>query len=696
MRDGKHNLTLVVMGGLSFPSEDECEVDEAIDDINRIAPDVVMVPGNLADSRLGFKAAAQRIKQLNAIVLPAMGHHDLQVEGCQTDEENIKLFVETFRMPGHYHDCEHAGILFITLSTERSRSHRGGPGGFFLSDKQLSWLEKTLENHPTTPTVVQCEAPVFGTHIPVIPNAHARATQAYANHYHRPERLLQIIQRHPQIILWFSGHSRLGHGYPNSICRHSGVHFVHVGVHSRQSTRDGLRHSRVVKIRPHQVSIRTFDHQERRVDPHYDYILNEGPYALACSWEVSTRTGFLSGQSSGFHISQTGLSLKPLPTNGYLSYLDQPASPSAQSIYPTDKKIYVATQGGYVWEYDRRSGLPLGTVYLDRQPKCVVSTRSHLWIGGGDGYIRKVPIDGQARFLHESTPDDMRHENIPLKGAIRAMWSLDGRLLAGADRRLYEIDAQTDRPVPKAVFKENILAIHSHRNRLYVLTGNDEISVFSFPDLQPLQTLSIPSREQAPQVSFFHVTDRFCFFAARRSGHITKVSLDDMKVVDGFRVPGKLQAVQFDSTEFFILTTRGRLLCIDAKGMTVKAQRDLEMQAASAMAIDNQYVYVASAEPGRRWQEVQIIERRTDMIGELSYHIRTAHKIVPQLEMDMEVSPDHLFIPQLHAKVHGDWVKFKNDVLPSQEFKVRIVLGNRTAADPPSISRIKLKDREDA
>jgi hypothetical protein len=112
------------------------------------------------------------------------------------------------------------------------------------------------------------------------------------------------------------------------------------------------------------------------------------------------------------------------------------------------------------------------------------------------------------------------------------------------------------------------------------------------------------------------------------------------------------------------------------------------------MAMDSRFIYVATANPAHTQQEVQVIERRTDMVGELMYHVRTANKIDPQLEMDMEVTSRHFFIPRLHAKVYNDWVDLKDGALPSQEFKIRVVLGNGDAARPPSISRIKLKDRE--
>ncbi|MCZ6676598.1 MAG: metallophosphoesterase [Candidatus Poribacteria bacterium] len=691
MREAKYNLTLVAMGALSpFPSETR-EMDEVISDINSLNPDVVMVLGDLGPVRQGFDSARKTLSALEADVLPALGDQDVQAENCETDAEHIKLFTSAFGLNRHYYTYENAGILFVTLSAERCHAPRWQADEVFLSDEQLTWFEETLEHHPTTPTIVQCHAPVFGTQIPIAPSVHARVTNPYINYNHHPKRLLEIIQNHPQIILWFSGHSHLGQGYPNSICCRNGVYFVHVGVHANQSTGDGERHSRVVEIQPEHLRIRTFDHAQRHIAPHHDYNLKEGPQGLMRGWEVATPAGFLSGHLRGFHVNQDGLSLKPLPTSGYLTYLDSPAVSSIHAIYPTPQKIYVATQGGYVWEYDRASGLPLDRIYLGKKPTCVVATESHVWLGGGDGYLRKAPIDRPERLLRKNAVD------IPLKGTVRAMQRIQGRLFVGADRRLYEIHSETDELIPKAVFKTNVLSLHPHQNRLYVLTENGEISVFTLPDLQPVESFNVPSQgsgeEHPATADFIHITDRFCFFASQARHDIIKASLSDMRVVDWFRIHGKLKTALFDADSICILTEAGRLVCIDTKAMTVKAQRELEMKAASTMAMDDQFIYVATANPNCRWQEIQIIERRTDMIGELSYSVRTVDKIYPELEMDMKVTKQHLFHPQLRAKIYGKWVNLKNEILPSQEFEIRVILGRGHATKLPHISRMKLRDR---
>lgn len=682
------------MGDLSHSPEASPELDEAIDDLNRLHPDIIMVTGDLDDSRQGFEAVSKTLRAFDGIVLPAIGNHDLDLEGCETDEANIKLFVNAFGLENHYYTYEHSGLRFITLSAERHRSLPWQPHEVFLSGEQLDWFRRTLEAHPATPTIVQCHAPVFGTHIPVLPTVHVRSTNAYINHNHHPERILELIRQNPQIILWFSGHSHLGQSYPNSICYHHGVYFVHVGVHGSRATRDGRRHSRVVEIETDHILIRTFDHVGRAIVPRYDYVLDESPVGLMSCWQASTRASFLSGELKGFHVGNDGLSLKPMPTNRYLAYLDAPASHGIHAICPTDKNVYVATEGGYVWEYDRTSGLPLGTIYMGKSPTNILATDSHVWIGGGDGYLRRIAIDRPERFLRKNCAD-VHDGEIPIKGIIRTMRLIDGdRLLVSADRRLYEVNRQTEELRPKAIFKMNIHALMSYQERLYVLTANGELEVFSISDLQLQKTLQIPPQLRKSGfpigVDFIHVTERVCFLVSKHHRTILQCNLDNMKVVDQFRIPGKIRTALFDNREIYLLTESGRLTCLDVKGMTIKMQRDLEMEAASTMAIDSEFIYVATSNPSNTWQEVQIIERSANMMGKLVCSARSVENINPELELDMELTKGNFFHTDLRAKADEKWVKVTDEELFSREFEIRMTLGRGQAEALPYISRMKL------
>ncbi len=697
MQEDSPELRLVVMGSLGVAPKAMFELEEAIYDINQLDPDVVMVLGDLGNVSQGFDDVRKTLQRFNGTVVPAIGDRDLTVETCGTDEENIELFLNAFDLVRPYYAYEQSNILFVTLSTERHRSHEWQCAEVFLGDEQLSWFQETLASNPSTPTIVQCHAPVFGTKVPIDVDVHVRATNAYVNHNHDPECLLEIIRQHPQIVLWFSGHVDLSQGHVNSICVHGGVRFVHVGTHSSEKARDGARHSRVIDIQPKSICIRTFDHARRQIDSSYDYEVDKGPNALMECWEASTRSGFLSGEISGFHVNENGLHLKPIPTTHYLDYLDKPASANVQSICPTMEKIYVATKGGCVWEYSRACGLPLGAIYLGKESTCVFATDSHVWSGGGDGYLRKVGIADSSRFLRT---DGLQDEvgKVPIKGVVRVMQPIDSeRLLIGTDRRLYEVNLRSNELFVKAVFRKLVLSIQPVQEKVYVHTADSQMSVFTLSDLQPLQILHIPSDlyEVDTHVcsDFAYVDNQFCFFASREHHDIIKVSLKQMKIVDRLRLQGKVQAVLFDGEEIYALTEWGQLLCVDMQNLAIKWLRDLEMEKSATMTLDKRFVYVGTANPRCRWQEVQIIERRSDMCGALTYAVRTANLIRPELEIDTDVKRHHIFRPQLRAKVGEKWINLDQEIYPSREFEISLVLERGEATTAPSISSIKLKGK---
>ncbi len=69
---------------------------------------------------------------------------------------------------------------------------------------------------------------------------------AWLNHSSTADVFMQILQRHPNIRLWFSGHFHLSHNYADSISVVGRCAFVQTGVIG-ECNRDGFRHSRVLK-----------------------------------------------------------------------------------------------------------------------------------------------------------------------------------------------------------------------------------------------------------------------------------------------------------------------------------------------------------------------------------------------------------------------------------------------------------------
>ena len=166
-----------------------------------------------------------------------------------------------------------------------------------------------------------------------------------------------------------------------------------------------------------------------------------------------------------------------------------------------------------------------------------------------------------------------------------------------------------------------------------------------------------------------------------------------MQVTDQFRIPGRIRTALFDDREIYLLTEAGLLTCLNVKGMTIKMQRDLEMEAASTMALDSEFVYVATSYPNSTRQEVQIIERHANMMGHLVYSVRSVDNIYPELELDMELAEGNFFHTDLRAKADEKWVKVTDEELLSREFEIRMTLGRGRAEALPYISRMKLTGR---
>ena len=684
MNGEKAKATIVVMGAPTlYSNADDEEMREVISDINKLEPDIVMLLGDYGNTTEGFSHGI--LSELKGKLLPALGNHNLQAKDGSTDEEKVELlFVRDFGLERHYYSFYHNELLFITLSNEQWRQ----PNEVFLGEEQLDWLDRTLSRNPTTPTIVQCHVPIYGTRIPLAPTVHVRATNAYVNHNHNPERLLQLIGRHPQIILWFSGHSHLGQSHKNAITYHSGVYFVHVGVCRQHFSRDGHVHSRVVVLDENRINIRTFDHAKHTIAEELDYIIESGPRDLMSSWEVSTRSGYLSGKIDGIHVSDDGLQLEHFPTVDYLEYQDAPVSSYQGAICVHENKVYVATTGGYVWEYDKTTSSALGALYIGKQPTVIVADDEYVWIGGGDGYIQKVPANAPERFIRRLRTD-YPGEIIKLKGVVRAIDKTANTLFVGADRRLYEIDLNTHKVKVKSLFRGDVLAIAHTKEYLYVSTADGKISCY---DVEYLQPQGVYSTNVA--FDFMDVVKDSVYLASSQTNEVVKASPGKLVGVNKFKLNGKLQAVCFDDERIYVLTNLGKLVCIETGVFTLVAQRQLDMNKATAMAADDKHLYVASEVRGERTQEIHVLSKKSNLTGTARYFIRTAEEILPLLEVDAHIPPHSTFTPELRAKVRGKWYKFDEDTFPSREFEVRISLSKNNANDSLIISRIKLKGQE--
>ena len=75
---------------------------------------------------------------------------------------------------------------------------------------------------------------------------HVKNRCAWLNHSSNPERFVRLVDEHPNIRLWCSGHFHLSHNYADSISVVGRTAFACTGVMG-DCNRDGFRQTRVLR-----------------------------------------------------------------------------------------------------------------------------------------------------------------------------------------------------------------------------------------------------------------------------------------------------------------------------------------------------------------------------------------------------------------------------------------------------------------
>ena len=97
-----------------------------------------MIRGDLGNVRQGFDYACRTLEHFKGTVLPSIGNRDLTVETCETEEEDIELFLKTFNLARSHYVHDHSSILFVALSSKRHHAEEWQRDKVFLSEEQLT------------------------------------------------------------------------------------------------------------------------------------------------------------------------------------------------------------------------------------------------------------------------------------------------------------------------------------------------------------------------------------------------------------------------------------------------------------------------------------------------------------------------------------------------------------------------------
>lgn len=206
-------------------------------------------------------------------------------------------------------------LFLLSRSPQYRKKKREKKNSFtvHLDGAQFSWLEQQVSEAERAgrPVVIFTHAPPAGCGLRVVQAVHVRNRCAYLNHGALdgeeeweergeeegksssgggtasssspssslssssspppppppppPDAFIRLVERHPNVRLWFSGHYHLSHNYASSISVVGGCAFAQVGVIGPRSTRDGLRQSRVLDGDAGGFELLSLDHETGRL-----------------------------------------------------------------------------------------------------------------------------------------------------------------------------------------------------------------------------------------------------------------------------------------------------------------------------------------------------------------------------------------------------------------------------------------------
>lgn len=199
------------------------------------------------------------------------GNHDLEsptfdqpgdMSGEASDAANLSAWLAAFDQP-HAWSARLGPARVLGISTTAWRANTASVHEVRVDEEQLTWLEAQVKaTPPSTPIIVVSHAPPAGCGLRVVQDVHVRNRCAYLNHSNpgSAARFVRLVEAHPNICLWFSGHYHLSHQYGTSISVVRNCAFVQVGVIGPKSSRDGYRQSRLLEADARGFKLYSVDH----------------------------------------------------------------------------------------------------------------------------------------------------------------------------------------------------------------------------------------------------------------------------------------------------------------------------------------------------------------------------------------------------------------------------------------------------
>eukprot|EP00890_Picochlorum_soloecismus_P006210 jgi/Picsp_1/6590/NSC_03933-R1_protein len=301
-------------------------------------------------SRKCFDLAKDYLDSFNKPLGLILGNHDLEGDEFETDEENLSAWHKTFRQR-HYWASKVGPVTFIGLSTVKFRSNPHSVHEVHIDQEQLDFLQETLDKANGGPVVMFTHAPILGSGLKAVQAVHVKNRCAWLNHSSNASHFINLVKKYPNIKLWFSGHFHLSQSYPDSISIVGGSAFVLTGVIGDTFSRDGHRHSRILKGGSDGYEVLTMDHDtgETRLDLKGQWNDTKSPEYLVPEEEL------LCDPSAGWLCSKIDCEV-PLTGN---------MSENEVTWFNSGASSMLSLQDGILVEYDASCMAPIGAVFLE-------------------------------------------------------------------------------------------------------------------------------------------------------------------------------------------------------------------------------------------------------------------------------------------------------------------------------------------
>ncbi|HVC92296.1 MAG TPA: metallophosphoesterase [Pirellulales bacterium] len=369
-----------MLGDLHYEAPQDADYRHAREQVLRHGPEAVFQLGDQGGySHCGtWQSFMEGLEFLTGFDRPfhtLIGNHDLEGHAYSTDAQAVAEWCQAFALDEPYRTIDLGEALAVCLSSTRFRANTGCCHEVYLDESQVEWLRSTLAENRQRPTFIFSHAPPLGSGLRVLQSIHLKCPNAWLNHTDRPERFIDIVNRNPQIKLWFSGHNHLGQWYRDSLSCVNQCTFVHTGVIGEVS-RDGCRHSRLVEFDADGFTLSTIDHA----------------------------TGAATADLRHDYASGAGELLSPRVQENGAVHFAPPACPTGPDRVRIGRSTFALHRGMLV-EFDVLLAAPVGVVLDGLADEQVRACGDELHIVDRNGQSRVFKANAQGRFMRIFEPN---------------------------------------------------------------------------------------------------------------------------------------------------------------------------------------------------------------------------------------------------------------------------------------------------